>query len=343
MTYFPRNHRRKRITFFVPETKWGSWFLKPDWHPQVAQASVWIRSYQLAPYLSRSGFLVECNRYDPLPDIGIFLRKYDRTSVILAEKIKSHGGKVILDVIVNYFETRPENQLGYGGAPEDMVASFSELLCLADQVWTVSPFLQNLASQHHPAVYFVSDSVDPLHFRSQHNLPPAHRPLILGWSGTAAKVHSLEEISSLLQGYSESQDVQIKIISNKKPELSFPYQFHKWHYSTFPKIISQCDLCLAPRLVNNDYDRGHSLFKIGVFMAMGVPALAGPIPSYELLLSDHLAGEICRSQEDWKYNLDQYLFNHALRQAAGDNAKEKMKPYLTPVIASQIIQLLDQS
>lgn len=336
-----RQPTRPVISFFVPKTKWGRWSGKPDWHPDVAQASVWIRSYQLAPYLTELGYHVTCNQTDPLPDVGIFLRRYNFPNVTLARQIKAHGGKVIVDIVVNYFESRQATSLKYGGAAPELVESFLNLVSLADQVWAVSPFLQSQAACVHPSAYFVSDSVDPAHFCiARHISSQVKKPLVLGWSGTAAKAHALEEIAALLQAHILKKEVQVLLISNDKPRLSFPFTFEKWRYSTFPKHIARCDVCIAPRRVDNNYDRGHSLFKIGVFMAAGIPALAGPVPAYSLLLADHLAGEICDTKAAWKMHLERYLSDPMLRQSAGAYAQEKMKPYLTPNVAVQVDQLL---
>jgi glycosyltransferase involved in cell wall biosynthesis len=122
--------------------------------------------------------------------------------------------------------------------------------------------------------------------------------------------------------------------------LSIPFEFRPWNYRQFPAEIAECDLCLAPRKVEDDYERGHSLFKIGVFMAAGVPALAGPVPSYSLLLADGQAGSICYSLQDWETQLGRFLEQEQLRQEWSRNAKQKIRPYLTPTIAAQIDGLL---
>jgi glycosyltransferase involved in cell wall biosynthesis len=329
------------ITFFVPRSRWGRWSLKPDWHPDVAQASVWIRGYQLSPYLESKGYVVACNQIEPLPDVGIFLRRYDRSDVALAKAIKARGGKVILDVVVNYFKSRPPTPYGYGGASDNLVASFLELLSLSDQVWTVSPYLQSVVKKYHPSAHFISDSVDPAHFiRPTMRSNKGNGPVILGWSGIASKAHSLEDISKVVHKYILDKVARVLVISNRKPKLSFPFIFKKWDYKSFPRLISQCDLCIAPRAIDQVYDLGHSIFKIGVFMALGIPALAGPIPAYSLLLDDHQAGEICDTEDAWADQLGRYLFDPTLREKAGINAKEKIKPYLTPNISDQVDKLI---
>ena len=334
------------ISWFVPEPKWMAvhrLLRRRAWDPDLTMASVWIRGFQVAPYLIQRNYQVRCNITYPLPNVAIFLRRYGSDDVVLARKLKSEGVRIILDVIVNYFQTRNQTCQGYGGASQEIVDNFLRLVDLADQVWTVSPFLQQIASRFHPNVHFISDSVDPKHFIYRENRSPTDKkPITLGWSGIYQKVYDLEMIAPVLKPLIDSQKVKVLVITNKRPTLSFPFEFCRWRYYSFPAQIARCDLCIAPRLVDNDYDRGHSIFKIGAFMAMGVPALASPVPSYELLLRDGRAGVICNSPEDWDYHLNRYITNDEILEAARLAAQEKIMSYLTPVVAGQIDELIDK-
>jgi hypothetical protein len=73
---------------------------------------------------------------------------------------------------------------------------------------------------------------------------------------------------------------RFKIISNEPPELDFPYEFVKWRHASFSAEIAECAVGVFPRDFDNDYDRGHSFFKIGVFLSRHVPVVCSPVPSY---------------------------------------------------------------
>lgn len=325
---------KPKITWFIPARGWKR-FLHPlhhqHWNPEYSLSSVWIRSYQIAPYLRQKGHVIECNKINPPPDVAIFLRRYDVEDLLLAERLKACGVKIIVDVIVNYFthQEKTEN------------SSFLKLIRLADQVWTVSPFLQDVASRYHPDVHFVAESVDPKHFQRETNQNEmASTPLTLGWSGIASKAVCLEPLAPILGPLIEQKKLRVRIITNSLPRLSFPFEFHRWRHSRLPMDIEGCDLCIAPRDINNDYEKGHSLFKIGVFMAMNVPALASPVPSYYLLLGDGQAGAICRSLSQWEHHLMQFLKKSDLRIQWQKNASQKMAPFMTPSVTEQIDGLL---
>jgi glycosyltransferase involved in cell wall biosynthesis len=75
-------------------------------------------------------------------------------------------------------------------------------------------------------------------------------------------------------------------------------------------------------------------------MAMGVPALAGPVPSYYLLLGDGKGGKICYSLEEWESYIEQFINNHEIRHKWRNEAIQSILPFLTPKIAQQINNLI---
>jgi glycosyltransferase involved in cell wall biosynthesis len=326
-----------RITWIVPERK-RPFHLIPllAWHPTFALASVWIRAYQVAPYMQKLGYATSVNNKKTNQEVAIFLRKYDEEAVQLAKKLKQSGVKIITDVVANYFEERNESS-EVGRSTKSQVMHFKTLIELSDQVWTVSPYLQKAASQFHPHVKFISDSVDPTHFNHKKvKFLKSEEALTLGWSGISLKAHALDELATILHPLITAGKVKLMVISDKAPAINLPFEFREWKYGRFPQHIASCNLCIAPRTVNNNYDKGHSLFKIGVFMAMGVPALAGPVPSYELLLADKSAGEICKTENQWKTALLKFIDNQQIQQQWSKNACEKMKSFMTPMIAKKI-------
>lgn len=323
------------ITWFVPITKKSlvmRIFGREVWHPRNNPlASIWIRGFQLGYYLRKYGYKINVNTLSPKPDVAIFLRRYGREDLELASWLKKNGTKVILDVVANYFSTHEY-------CNQEMQRIFLKFVELADHVWCVSPYLTDLAAQYNCNSYFVSDSIDPKHFN-----PNIHKRskinsdyFVLGWAGYSLKANYL----TLLKDFIDSKRYRILIISEKKPALGFEYIFRKWNYDRFPQYISECDLCVAPRVVDDEYNKGHSIFKIGVFMAMGVPVLASPVPAYNLLLKNNNGGAICNTLDDWIYWFEQYSANPNLRVRWSIEAQQAIIPYLTPNISKEIHNLI---
>ena len=289
----------------------------------------------MIPYLENIGIKCALNKSFPKPDVAIFLRRYTHEDVMLALKLKNKGARIILDVVVNYFEVYPPHLLGYGGCSKEHNYNFMKLVELADEIWCVSPFLKSLADKYHPRATFVSDSIDKAHFTYEKMYVEGMlKPLRLGWSGVSLKASPLEMFKSWIL----NDDLSLCVIADRPPALSFPYEFRKWSYKTFPKDIVDCDLCVAPRDVDDNYNRGHSLFKIGVFMAEGVPALAGPVPSYGLLLSDGKGGHICSSTEEWQEYIEKCLNDRDTLSKWSSETTERVQPFLTQNVSKQVAE-----
>lgn len=305
--------------------------------PDKQLASVWIRSFQVFPYLGNKDFICSMNRYFPRPEVAVFLRRYSSGDVELASKLKRKGTRIILDVIVNYFEVYPPHPEGYGGCSREQHYNFMKLAELADEIWCASPFLKSVADRFHQNAVFISDSIDSCHFSQLKQYGSDNsRPLRFGWSGVSSKALPL----NMFKHWIESGAIKMLIISDKRPDLDFPYEYRKWTYSNFPRDIVDCDLCVAPRDVENDYDRGHSLFKIGVFMAEGVPALASPVPSYELLLGKGKGGHLCRNYNEWCVLIDKSINEPGLLQKWSRESVEQIRPYFTENVSLEIARRL---
>ncbi|MBI2554624.1 MAG: glycosyltransferase, partial [Candidatus Rokubacteria bacterium] len=82
-----------------------------------------------------------------------------------------------------------------------------------------------------------------------------------------------------------------------------------------------------------------SLFKIGVFLAEGVPALASPVPSYREVLIPERTGLLCDSLRDWEEALDRVREDRELLRRWSAEAHEAMRPYLTEAVARRYAEL----
>ena len=267
-------------------------------------ASMWIRCLQLIPYLEEKG--IRCTVNDPGEDvdINVFVRWQDRRAFELARDRHSRGQKVVFDLVVNYFDPAEVSGLGKVVTPRHR-AEVLRMLSVADGVTCASRNIAERAREFHPTVEYVPDSIDARHFSLRKNLQDFSRPRLRAiWSGVSVKARELEPILPLLA----ERDIELVVLSDRRQRLrlggrawrrGYPQRFMRWDYQTFPSQILEGDFCLVYRVVDNTYNSGHSLFKIGVFLAQGVPAIASPVPSYREVLADGEAGLMCHSEREW--------------------------------------------
>jgi glycosyltransferase involved in cell wall biosynthesis len=167
------------------------------------------------------------------------------------------------------------------------------------------------------------------------------------WAGTAVKAGDVCPVLKLLM----RQRYHFTVVAEKDPfeshlprrllmKVLLDYRFVPWHHATFPETIIGGDVCISPRDVALPYNRGHSSFKIGVFMAEGVPVMASPVPSYLELLGDGRAGWICRTPGEWDEALLYARRDRAKLRERAAAARDVMDQYSTQRISGEWANLI---
>jgi nuclear transport factor 2 (NTF2) superfamily protein len=290
---------------------------------------------QLIPYLKKHGVVSTVNNPNTDEDVAIFVRWQDKQAYKLAKNKKKKGQRIIFDLCVNYFD---ETGLFHGeyGSTKERVMEAARMVELADIITCASEFIKQRASEYHPNVIYLPDSVNFNHFRFKKSHSDFDKRVLTAvWAGQSNKIAELVCLYPLLS----RRRIPLVIISDKKPSLPGPYTYMPWSYHAFPRNILRGDLCIAPRSTDNPYDLGHSHFKIGVFMAEGVPALASPLPSYVEVIGETGAGKICDSEESWESTIDRVLEDRQMLKIWSLAAQRRMYLYSTESIAQRYIQL----
>jgi hypothetical protein len=302
-------------------------------------ASVWIRCFQLIPYLERLGIRSSVNDGLASADVCVFVRMHDAVAYRLATDARRRGCKVALDLCVNYFDETGLLEGGYG-VTRAHVDECLRMVSVADVVIAGSAYIAARAREVHARVTYLPESVDREHFRytKTHDAPGpplSSRPVTAAWCGYAVKARELEPFLPLFA----ARKIPLVVISDRRPALPIPFGFIRWRYASLPRNLLQGDFCIAPRQLDTPYNLGHSLFKVGVFLSEGVPAVASPVPSYREVLIPERTGLLCDSLPDWENALDRVLGNRELLRAWSREATEVMRPYLTEEVARRYAAL----
>lgn len=316
-----------------------TWFIPVDHRNFNAMpASIWIRCLQMIPYLEKMG--VRCTVNDPEADadVCVFVRWQDDTAYALAEKMKRRGIPVIFDLCVNYFKETGLFSEGYGSTRERVLEA-ARFIDLADAITCASRFIAAEAAVRHPRVYFLPDSVDSRHFNGTKNPEDfLKESLTAVWAGVSVKAGDLSPVIPLL----EKRGILLTVISDRRPELAGAFRFIRWTYETFPESILSGDICISPRRTDNSYDLGHSFFKIGVFLAQGIPAIASPVPSYQELLVGNDCGRVCGSPEEWARTLDFVMDDRPAVSGWSGVARNRMQNFLSESVSGEYVRVLSE-
>lgn len=308
-------------------------------------ASVWIRCLQLIPYLEELGVRSEINSSESDAPVVVFVRNQSDDSYRLAERFKSAGKKVIFDLCVNYFDPSELSNLGTP-VGERHILECKRMVALADLVTCASANIAERAVDFHSRVRYLPDSIDHRHFRFVKNRNDFRLQRIRAvWSGQSNKAVELTPILEMLR----KRSILLRLITNSRVRIrrpggiirrSYRYEYIPWGYESFPEDILSGEICLSYRETDTPYNRGHSFFKIGTFMAQGVPCLASPVPSYRELLDAGDCGRICRDPGEWEEALDS-LGNRDMLVAWSERAVRRMEQYYTCNVAQDYLSLLN--
>lgn len=302
-------------------------------------ASIWIRCLQLIPYLEKHNIVCTVNDSNTKSDISIFVRWQNDQAFSLLEKTKATGQKIVFDLCVNYLD--PAGWIGknYGSLQKQRQQAI-QMIKYSDAVTCASEFIRQRVRKFHPEAIYIPDSIDKSHFRFEKDPRDFHgKPLTLIYAGVASKAEFLfENIYPLIR----KREMKLMVLAEKRPRIWARYHYRRWRYENFPKDILRGEIGIAPRITDNPYDKAHSIFKVGVFLAEGIPVLASSVPSYNELLQQDKAGRICDSLSSWAEALDTITNNVEQLVQWSQNACEVIKPYSSEIIANKYLRLFEK-
>ena len=331
------------INWFIPETGLSlSKFRKicglSSYNYNKHLASVWIRCLQIIPLLDHMGVKSLINAENVKTDIAIFLRRHDTKVFNILNKQKGMGAKIVMDLCVNFFDVTGLFPGGYG-SEEKVSNHVKKLVSQADVIICSSDYIRKKASEYHSWAIYIPDSINYEHFRWKKSKRDFEKSKLSAiWSGQSTKSVEISEFYFTLK----ERGIPLTIISNKKPDMPGSYNYIPWSYYTFPKNIVKGDFCISPRRTDNTYDLGHSHFKIGVFMAQGVPALAAPLPSYREVIGKTGGGRICETDLQWEEALDEVLENRVMLWEWSQAAHDGMDYYSTENITKNYVEIFEK-
>jgi len=313
-----------RVNWQVPTRRWR---INPDRVP----ASVWIRAGQLFTYLRELGIRSVLNDRANAAPVVVFVRCQDAEAQELARECRRRGSRVVYDLCVNYYDCEDDTFAGYGHSPHHREECL-RMTDLADVVFCASRTIADRAAEHHPWIEYLPDSFDRRHFnrrKQPHEFSTGR--LTAGFSGTGKKVLEISPVLPVLA----DNGVELVVISDEQQDLGIEYKFLKWRYRRFPDDLLLADFCLSYRRTDSSYNRGHSSFKVGVFMTEGIPAVASPVPSYLELLGGGHGGAICSTDDDWSDVIENIVANRDVLRHWSHQAREVTRPYATDVVAKR--------
>lgn len=238
-------------------------------------------------------------------DISFLQRELLSTMITLEPLLKK---PCVLDVDDAIFLFRQ-------GETAKKLASLSELIICGNN------YLADNFSQWCDQITVIPTAVDTNKFIPDKKINNAEKKNI-GWVGTSNNFQYLYRIAPALEiVLSKHKDVELKIISNKRPIfnswLDKVVEFGHWTAKDEVSQIQKITIGIMP-LNDGEWERGKCSFKMLQYMACGIPVVVSPVGMNKCVLSMGEIGFGASSQDEWVDSLDTLLNDPLTRQRLGN-------------------------
>ncbi|PYQ21759.1 MAG: group 1 glycosyl transferase [Acidobacteria bacterium] len=176
-------------------------------------------------------------------------------------------------------------------------------------------YLAEYARGFNPRVTIVPSSIDTDRY--------APRPcatggkVVVGWMGTSSSQTYLEVFAGMLREVAALPGVEIRVISNRRPELpGVPVVWHPWSAGTEAEDVAGFDVGIMP-MPDTDWARGKCALKGLQYMAMGVATVASAVGANREVIEHGRNGLLASTDAEWVASLRTLVENPELRARLG--------------------------
>lgn len=289
-----------------------------------AMASTRLRVYDIIKHLNQTiEFSAELYKgwKKGSYDIVIFQKYFNYKAYNLATELKKKGTKIILDINVNYYE-----QSNAGFVKEDQRKDVFSFTKITDGIITTTKYLEYNITKYFPTknIITIPENINEIFFgkRKMHRKKEAIKLLYVGYAVKASEILIIKDI---LEDLGERYNLQMLFICDKNPKIEFENlqsTFIKYMQNRIRLPLMEGDIKIAPRDLEDPYNRAHSFTKIGYPMAVGIPVIASPVDSYK-----NSPAILCSSKEEWETNLEKLIMDHEYREELSIKGVEYCKNF----------------
>ncbi|HVY73285.1 MAG TPA: hypothetical protein VG890_00555 [Puia sp.] len=216
-------------------------------------------------------------------DIDDLEKVFQRGDIAIFQKIKSEANFALFEVL---------RRLGVKLVLIDCDLPLSEKAAeLMDLVICTSSLLADLYAQKGATSIYIEDS--PESFFLPRDAKSAEK-LLCYWfgEGSGGKWKDVEILKDIIKNEKRLERWELVTISNH-PDADI-----KWH-SGFLRNLLDADVVVVPVFQESEAWQVKSANRILQAMALSLPVLCSPIPSYRNIIKQNKNGIICYSKEDW--------------------------------------------
>lgn len=287
-------------------------------------------------------------------DAVVFLKSMEMGCDRLLQKLKASGVACIFEANVDYYTLRGNDSLPLEIVPTEAQRQAAiRMASSPHKVIASSRRLSEICSVWNRQASWVPDNIpDAWIGRDAVQTPVCDGRLQVWWSGMASKLGDLLEIEKPLRSFRDKMDLHLVTgdlsaaldrlqdgQGARLRELLGNLHVTTHRFRDIPALLAlyrKGGVIISPRRLENPYNQSHTEWKITLGMAVGLPAIASPQPSYldvAGFASHPKAVTICASDAEWCDAFKDALDGRDFEERSRASVDVVRRHYSTSVVA----------
>lgn len=159
--------------------------------------------------------------------------------------------------------------------------------------------------------------------------PPLSRPLRdsihVGWIGSYGNHRDFTgAVRSALRDLTARGVIRLRVMSNRRPDLAFPYDFTPWSLEGEADFLRGLDAGIMP-LPDTSRARGRCGYKALLYMASELPVVASPVGAAREVVDPGVSGLLAGDTEDWIAALSSLARDPERRRSLGAAGRRRVE------------------
>ncbi len=295
----------------------------------TAMASVRMRCYDIITFLEEKGINAELYKEERNYDVVIFSKTSSDKAVACAEKLHREHIPIIYDAYCDYFDDKTRKH---------DIQNIISITVVATTVITCSDRQKKHFEKFHSKVYSISEGIAIDHMK--HTKKHGDKvKTVLVYCGYTEKAKDTIYIKDIIIKLQREMNCKLLYICQRDPKIKdFKYQYIKYNQRIISRQLCKGDIMIAPRDMSVKKNYEHSFTKIGLPMAIGLPVVASPLPSY--IGSPAL---LCENMNEWEITLKKLILDKEYRaQKAEEGIDYIKKNYTIDIIGTKYIEIIKE-